>query len=219
MTTTLINSNYNGLNIAFSNDAWFNATLAAERFGKRVDHWLKTQETQQYIDVLCSVSNTPKKGYLKTKRGNNGGTWLHPALAVLFARWLDIRFSIWCDTQIRQILTASHPHHEWQYSRHEAMSSFKVMTAALQDYRSTQNKVTEAKHFTAEVRLVAWALTGSFNKLDRETLNKQDLALLAKIEIHNAVLISQGLAYEQRKPTLKAYADELKSKFLLVQVA
>jgi len=46
-------------------------------------------------------------GFVKTKSGpsgHGGGSWLHPKLAVPFARWLDIGFSIWCDMQIEKIL-------------------------------------------------------------------------------------------------------------------
>ena len=38
---------------------------------------------------------------------NGGGTWLHPKLAIHFARWLDPRFAVWCDEQIEQILSGS----------------------------------------------------------------------------------------------------------------
>ena len=38
------------------------------------------------------------------KGGNNSGTWLHPKLAIDFARWLSPEFAVWCDAQIEQIL-------------------------------------------------------------------------------------------------------------------
>ena len=41
--------------------------------------------------------------YLKTKRGQGGGTWLHPKLAVRFAQWLDPKFAVWCDMQINSL--------------------------------------------------------------------------------------------------------------------
>lgn len=42
-----------------------------------------------------------------TKKGspeNGGGSWFHPKLSVPFARWLDVKFSIWCDMQIEKIV-------------------------------------------------------------------------------------------------------------------
>jgi len=42
------------------------------------------------------------------KRGNGNlpsvGTWAHPKLAGFFARWLDVRFAVWCDSVIEDIL-------------------------------------------------------------------------------------------------------------------
>lgn len=46
-------------------------------------------------------------GLVKTKAGapiNGGGTWLHPKLAVFFARWLDVGFAVWCDLHIDALL-------------------------------------------------------------------------------------------------------------------
>lgn len=48
-----------------------------------------------------------KTGLVKTKSGspeNGGGTWLHPKLAVAFARWLSIEFEIWCDLTIDNLI-------------------------------------------------------------------------------------------------------------------
>ena len=39
--------------------------------------------------------------------GNNRGTWLHPKLAIHFARWLDPKFAVWCDEQIEHIISGS----------------------------------------------------------------------------------------------------------------
>ena len=44
----------------------------------------------------------PPLGPLKAVRGH--GTWAHPKLAVFFARWLDVRFAVWCDVMIEDIL-------------------------------------------------------------------------------------------------------------------
>jgi hypothetical protein len=44
---------------------------------------------------------------VKIKRGRpdqGGGTWLHPDLAIEFARWCSPKFSIWCNEQIKEIL-------------------------------------------------------------------------------------------------------------------
>ncbi|WP_156952464.1 KilA-N domain-containing protein [Microvirgula aerodenitrificans] len=101
----IIKAEFDGHTMQFREDGWFNATVAAERFGKRVDHWLANRETDQYITALSELLNTRNSGELiHARKGRNGGTWLHPKLAVAFARWLDVRFAVWCDMQIDGLL-------------------------------------------------------------------------------------------------------------------
>jgi hypothetical protein len=201
--SALITREYSGITLSFQNDGWFNATQAAERFGRRVDVWAKSQATKDYIAALCEVSNTTEKGYLKTKRGAGGGTWLHPKLAVHFARWLDPKFSVWCDVQIDSLIRGKD---DWRKLRHQSASSFKVANDILKLVRQDQGKATESHHYSNEARLVNWALAGEFKGLDRDAMNADDLALLAHLEERNAVLIGRGTAYDQRKPMLKQYA-------------
>ena len=40
----------------------------------------------------------------ESRRGHAGGTWAHPKLAVFFARWLDVRFAVWCDSVIDELI-------------------------------------------------------------------------------------------------------------------
>lgn len=42
---------------------------------------------------------------MRTQRGGRSpGTWLHPKMAVAFARWLSDDFGVWCDLQIDAII-------------------------------------------------------------------------------------------------------------------
>ncbi|STR03041.1 KilA-N domain [Kingella potus] len=97
--------------VSFRNDGFLNATQIAKHFGKRVPDFLKTEQNQEYISALAEhLSKTLKivldKNQLVIVKhgGNQNGTWLHPKLAIHFARWLDPRFAVWCDEQIEQIL-------------------------------------------------------------------------------------------------------------------
>lgn len=216
----IVNANYNGLDVSFTGDGWFNATQAAERFNKRPNDWLNLDETKTYISALSDISNTSQNGiWIKTKRGNNGGTWLHPELVVPFARWLDVRFSIWCDRQIRQLLTGTHPHSDWQRMRHEAASSFKVMAAIVKMNLEANGQTPCPYHFSNEARLVNWALTGEFCKIDRETLPSHELDLLAQLENFNSVLTGSNHSYDYRKQALQAFALTLRSRVMLKGVA
>jgi len=198
---SLVTLNYEGHAIAYQDDGWFNATQAAARFGKAPNDWLRLPATAEYIAALERKYGTVP--HLKTKRGAGGGTWLHPRLAVMFARWLDLDFAIWCDEQIESLLRGKS---DWRKLRHESAASFKVMTAMLAMTRADAGKETVGYHFSNEARLVNSLLSGEFKGLDRDGLSADDLALLAHIEERNAVLIGRGIAYDKRKDMLKQYA-------------
>jgi hypothetical protein len=207
MSLSLVTSEYSGHRISFSEGAWFNATEAAAYFGRRVDFWIKTKETKEYIEALCRHLNTSKRrDLIRTKRGRNGGTWMHPRLAVPFARWCSPDFGVWCDLQIDQIIRGTHPHYNWKRMRCESTSSNKVMAEALRIVREESGKSTLAHHYSNECRLINWALTGDFTSLDRDSLSDIDLIMLSKLEMRNTVLVSKNLDYQTRKAALRVFA-------------
>lgn len=203
----IIRLDYQGSDVGFTPDGWFNATVAAERFGKRPVDWLALDSTQEYIATLAEVSKCEKSSLLRTQRGRHqGGTWLHPRLAVPFARWLDTRFAVWCDLQIDALIRGSHPHYDRQRARDAAACSHKVMAEILRLTRLDEGKATCPHHYQNESRLVNWALSGEFKALDREALSAADLALLASLEERNAVLLGRGADYAARKAVLQPAA-------------
>ncbi|WP_082887888.1 KilA-N domain-containing protein [Eikenella sp. NML03-A-027] len=105
---------FNNIPVSFRDDGYLNATMIASHFGKLPKDYLKSEQTQQYISVLAENLSVRRKILTKenqiviVKRGGiEQGTWLHPKLAVHFARWLDPKFAVWCDEQIEQILSGS----------------------------------------------------------------------------------------------------------------
>jgi hypothetical protein len=205
MPKTIV-SEYQGFAVSFTDDGWFNATAAADRFSKSPHDWLRLPATQDYLAAL-----TRKYGgisYLKTKRGKTGGTWLHPKLAVRFAQWLDIDFAIWCDEQIDSIIRETN---DWQKLRSASASSHKVMAEVLRIARQDEGKETKAHHYSNEARLVNWALTGEFGAVDRSALSVGDLALLASLEERNSVLIGRNAPYASRKLILEQHAIDWRS--------
>jgi KilA-N domain len=98
--TTAITLSHQGRSFQFRQDGWFNMTQAALAFGKRLDKFWETAETRNYLDAMHAANPTETGVLFKAVRGQHGGgTWAHPKLAVFFARWLNVRFAVWCDTQ------------------------------------------------------------------------------------------------------------------------
>ncbi|GAB3040567.1 hypothetical protein GCM10027155_00500 [Acinetobacter apis] len=206
----LIISQYHGVDCQFNEDGWFNATLVASRYNKQVHEWVRLPETQKYLEAL--ERKYGKIPYLKTRRGNNGGTWLHPKLAVRFAQWLDIDFAIWCDEQIDQLLRGKHPVLDKKRLRHQTASTFKVLTAVLKNTLEQQGKEVKRYHFMNEARLINWALNGEFKGLDRDSLSYEDLDLLASLEVQDLILIASKCTYEERKTALQEHTQQVMHK-------
>lgn len=111
MSADLILSTYTynsqSVEVPFTSEAFFNATVAAKPFGKQPRDWLKTDETQAYIQAIKTKIVIEENQLVRVVSGapeTGGGTWLHPKLGIAFARWLDPYFALWCDEQIESIL-------------------------------------------------------------------------------------------------------------------
>ena len=112
MAIQLITVQFGNMPVLFQTDAFINATAIAKQFNKRPNDWLNLASTKEYIACLLEFQLPEKmvneqNQLVITKTGqaeNGGGTWLHPKLAIPFARWLDVRFAAWCDLQIEKIL-------------------------------------------------------------------------------------------------------------------
>lgn len=205
---TFVTLTYNGHPITYQDDGWFNATEAAAKFDKGQPYdWLRLPGTQNYIDALCRQLRTEKISVLRVIRGGRNrpdGTWLHPKLAVPFARWLDDDFAVWCDLQIDALIRSGN---DWRRMRHVSAASYKVMQMALKETREQAGKGCAVHHYTNEARLVNWALAGKFERMNREAMNEAELNLLGHLEIRNTLMIAQGVEYERRKAQLNEQAE------------
>lgn len=212
--TQIVSLDYLGHKISLQDDGWFNATQAAAKYGKAPADWFRLTSTIDYIAALKRHNPSMGKSH-KSKSGpaaSGGGTWLHPKLAVAFARWLDSDFAVWCDAQIDTLVRGKD---DWRKLRHATASSSKVQAAMLQQVREAVGKATQAHHYMNEHRLVNSLLSGEYKGLDRESLTDYQLSLLAHLELRNAVLIGMGLTYEQRKGALKVDAMRFAGKHAL----
>ena len=107
---------FNQFSVSFQENGYLNATAIAEQYDKRVGNYLRNERTQEYITALSERLFNPETRNRATaenqlvisKKGGNDkksqGTWLHPKLAVDFARWLNPKFAVWCDEQIEALL-------------------------------------------------------------------------------------------------------------------
>lgn len=108
--TNIIPLEYSGHPVRFNDDGWINATDIASKFGKLPNEWVRLPETTAYIQALeIRYGKIPYVKTSKARKDRGGGTWLHPKLAVRFARWLSVEFEIWCDEQIDGLIRNNAP--------------------------------------------------------------------------------------------------------------
>lgn len=153
-----------------------------------------------------------RSGYVNTKAGspeNGGGTWLHPKLAVPFARWLNVDFSIWCDGQIDDIIRGKQ---DWSRMRHLSVASAKLLAATVKDCRDAEGKETHDVHYMCEHKLVNWLLTGEFKGLNRDHLVGWQLDFIGHFDFRDSMLMARGATYEKRKEQLAAEAAAWKAQ-------
>ena len=205
----LIKADFDGHVMQFNSDSWINATIAADAFGKDLSNWVRSSETIEYIQELKSVESTE---FIITKKGRNGGTWIHPDLTVLFARWCSVKFAVWCDQYIKASLQGRSADAERILSRKEAAIGAKVMFDVLKVSRDESGKETKHYHYANEAKLINYALTGKFEPVDRDSLSGQDLDLLASLENRNSVLIGREVDRETRKEILLSMVSQFRLK-------
>jgi len=220
MSVRIVPFDYDGQPVRFNGDGWLHATEIAERFGKKSAHWLELDSTKEYIRKLSermAESNVGKSDItlVITRRGNSkaSGTWLHPKLAVKFARWLSVDFEIWCDEQIDALLRGDGQ--PWTNARREAAIGHRAVCDALALHYEARGKTPQRHHFINESRLINEVITGAFAGRNRDQLNVVELELVTLAELRDTALIGTGMPYAERKSNLLEYVRQLQGRHLL----
>ena len=191
-----------------ADNLWFNATEMAKCFGKRVQHYLDLDSTQEFISELIkdskSRSGRPLK-LVKTRRGRYGGTWLHHELALDFAMWLSPAFKVKLLRFVKQKLKDAAL---WRTARSEAKTGFLPMTDAIQ----RAHDPVQFYHYSNEADLINRIIFGKTAKQIREQYDgasprdiasEAELHEINRLQIINTGLIEIGMPFEERKAHLE----------------
>ena len=78
-------------------DGMFNATSLANQWSlannrKDVRDFLLLKSTNEFIETIKERENDNTRNLVLSKKGKNGGTWLHPLVFIDFAMWLNPSF-------------------------------------------------------------------------------------------------------------------------------
>lgn len=198
--------------ITFNDDGWFNATEAAKAFDKETAQWLRLPSTTEYMGALAASIPVEITGLVKSKRGQSGGTWLHPKLGVAFARWLDVRFAVWCDTQIDDII---HGRQSLKAERASLRVEYRPMTDAVVRSRLDAGKAPAKHwHFSNEADLINRIALGysaaafrAHHEIGpdaslRDYLTPLQVRCLTDLQRANTVYLDDALSFDDRKAKL-----------------
>ena len=181
-----------------TSDGFFNATALLKQWnkdGKRkdIDDFLGNKMTKEYITVIESKENlnTQKSGDLKvvkSARGKNGGTWMHPFLFIDFAMWLNVEFKYDVIKFVYDQLI--------QY-RNEAGDTYREMAVQIA-------RISKKSDIPVNISSIASALNHIvYGRHEREIRNKsaeeQSMRELLKLQIKVSELIKEGFikTYDQ----------------------
>lgn len=208
---TSIIKRFNDTQVTFNGEGWFNATEAARGFGKEPNEWIRLPSTSEYVAAIAEANPGNSRNWILTKRGQSGGTWLHPKLGVAFARWLDVRFAVWCDAQIDDIIRGQQT---IRADRSALRVEFAPMTDAIVRARQEAGKDIRPHHFSNEADLInriALGAPAAKFRADhdiprdqplRDYLSPEQIRCLISLQRANTVYIDDGMSFEDRKAKL-----------------
>lgn len=208
-TSVVILRDLNGVSVRQdSKTSFFNANDLLDLYNqsaetqKRMQKYLETRGTKETMAaILSEIQNSPKlgefeNGVIETKRGKNGGTWMHPYLFIDFGMWLSPKFKV---TVLK-----------WVYDnlikfRNECGDSFKEVNEALFDQKPNLSPFEYAN----EARMINKLVFGSPQKGQRNGATEDQLSLLKSLQKADIKLIKSGLDPYERYERLKEIRETL----------
>lgn len=173
---------------------------------KDVDDYLNNKSTKEFIGALVQdqIQNTQNSGELEnlaycSRRGKNGGTWMHPYLFIDFAFWLSPEFKLSCIKWIYDNLIKS---------RNEAGDTFKEVNQALFDSKPNSAHWIYAN----EAKMINKLIFGTPERDQRNLASESQLNLLKALQKADIYLIKKRLDYFDRIKEL----EKLKNAYLLM---
>lgn len=187
-------------------DSMFNATTLLKQWnesnnlfgrkGKRIDDFLRLENTQSFLKTLEEELNTEDSRYLKTHestRGKNGGTWMHPYLFIDFAMWLNPKF---------KIKVIKFVYDELIKNRHAAGDNYKML--------SESGSKLKGYNFQEVAKALNWIVFGKHNKNLRQIATPNQLRELSELQTKLSFAIDMGYikSYKQLLSELRKVWSE-----------
>lgn len=86
-------------------DGYVSLNQMAKATGKRIDNWMRLQETTSLLREFGEDPIYKGSEPLVTVEGRAGGTWAHPDIALQFAQWCSPGFALQVSRWVREWMT------------------------------------------------------------------------------------------------------------------
>lgn len=173
-------------------------------YKKRLQSYMEMESTRRYLsEIVADMNNstiqsstissefgselTSASTAFISKKGKNGGTWMHPYLFVDFAMWLSPQFKLTCVKWIYDKLIDL---------RNDCGDSFKEVNKAL--FMQNPHKVPAPFEYANEARMINKVVFGDASAGQRNLATQEQLDLLARMQKADIRLIQEGKDYHDR---------------------
>lgn len=191
---------------------------------RRIDFWLKSQATKEFVALVERDIIPPNGGIINraiiAKRGKGGGTYAHKLVAMEFCMWLSPEFKL---EVIKAYESGRTQKQNWNFKRILAAESVKIQSEAVKDHLVPLHK-PEHEHFqySNNVRMV-YTIVGLDMSMDNplDSATDEQLEQIGYLERKNAFYLEEGVTnHQERKELLKeSYQKKYGVKQLPAQLA
>jgi len=158
------------------NDIMVNATQMAKIFDKRVDHFLKAEHVNNFIQAFeltpFGGSSTPLNREKIIKTINGVGTFMHRILALKFAAWLDPKFELWVFSTIDKLLMNHYrQHHDISIEAINIKKQLQQKEVELLQNPTYKEYAALKSDYISAIRKKSIAIKTAFNQIELELNN------------------------------------------------
>jgi hypothetical protein len=148
-----------------------NATLMAKAFGKDPDDILKTKTWKEYENAIKEEKGI-RSEYLRyaIQGGNNQGTWIHQELTIEYARRCNIKFSIWCNDRIAELLKNGKVEIKPVSQAHMVLQMAQALVAQEERLATVESQVGEILKIQKDATIEIDYVERSEERMPEETL-------------------------------------------------
>lgn len=138
-----------------SEDGYFDATSMCQAVGKKwADYW-RLNGTKDFIQALAESTGIPATDLADVKSGREGGTWVHPDIAIHLAQWCSPRFAVQVSRWVRELMTAGRVEFARPTSGDAILDSIEQTSRALVAIAETRRRQLDLERMQAETRHLA----------------------------------------------------------------